>query len=461
MLEKVRQTIIKHHLFHKNSRIIVGFSGGIDSVCLLHILKNLREYKLRLWALYVNYGLRPEENKREEAFLEKLAMEWQVIPKIVRVDLRGQLQHKKQSLQIAARELRYQIFEEYCQEIGGDYIALGHHQNDQAETVFYRLLRGSGIDGLAGIPISRNQKVIRPLLEISRFQIEEYVKSNNLVWLEDSSNTKKIYNRNKIRHDLIPFIEANFNPKFQESLNRIALLAAEQKDFMKKQMDVYKEKDVFFNQGECRVGIAFFLQLHNYEQYYLLKEITAGLETTLSLENTALLDLRTRINSENYQFTSACLREKIKVFRENHTLIFLKKIKTKNQAKDSETYPLKVPGVTQITSIGCSIKVEAADLPIDWKNISEREAYLDLKEAVFPLKVRFWQKGDAFKPLGIQGVQKLQDFFVNQKISKRQRHKIPLVVDAQEQIIWVGGYRINDDFKISQNKKNIWHFVLN
>ena len=301
MIEKVTETIVKYQLLSKGERVIVGFSGGVDSLCLLHVLSNLVEFQFDLWALYINHSLRPSENILEERLLDEMGERFRIHTKMIRINLPERLQLKPQSLQLLARQERYRIFEEFRLAIGATKVALAHHRDDQAETVLYRLIRGTGLDGLAGIPVQRGGIFVRPLLYISRAEIMAYAIANNLSWIEDSSNQKLIYQRNRIRHQLIPEIETQFNPRFKDALTRLANLATEQRNFME-MISEEKTKDLLIKEPD-RIGFSLdtFLQLHPYLQYWIVKKVLTGFGTEFRLES-KLQRLLTKIQLEAYGF---------------------------------------------------------------------------------------------------------------------------------------------------------------
>lgn len=458
MLQKVRDTINRYHMLTKGDRVIVGFSCGIDSVCLLHVLHQLHEYELDLWALYINHSLRPSENIQEIEFLHQVGSDWGIKVKAVTLDLPERLREKPQSLQLLAREERYKIFISFQKEINASKIALGHQQDDQAETILYRIIRGTGIDGLAGIPIIRDNLIIRPLLEVSRAEIHAYALQHQLKWLEDSSNKKPVYVRNKLRLQLIPELKESYNSNLNSALIRLGQLAREQQELMEVLLKEKWGKLTLTQEGRIGIIVTEFLKLPNYLQYYLLKRLLHQAQPDREFESTVILRLRDKIQNENFHFKSIQLSKKL-IAHNLKGMIFFESIKKPLKA-NSEFFRLNAPGVTIIPELNLEVTIEKGSFAPDWKNIDQHEVYLDGVQAKPPFYIRFWRRGDAFHPLGAPGNQKLHDFFINQKVPREERNRIPLLITADDQIAWVSGYRPNELFKVRDDTTEVWHIIF-
>ncbi|MCL6590336.1 MAG: tRNA lysidine(34) synthetase TilS [Firmicutes bacterium] len=458
MLEKVRATIEKHQLLTGGERIIVGFSGGVDSVCLLHLLWGMTDYRLELWAVYINYGLRPAENLEEVKLLKRLGGEWGIKTKIHRVNLPERLKQKPQSLQLLAREERFRFFKAFQAEIQAAKIALAHHQDDQVETVLYRIIRGTGIDGLAGIPVEREGIFIRPLLEVSRAEILKYAQEHNLAWVEDSSNQKLIYRRNQIRHQLIPAIESSYNRQFKEALLRLAKLAREQRSLME-ELVALRRQEIYIPARNGKIGFKAqpYLETHSYLQYYLLKEILSQIAPDGQFETKRILKLRDQILDGVLQFKKVQIAKKIDVYQE-HGVIFFER-RPEPVKMNPVSYPVNFPGITDLPEIKVKLIIEPASAPTNWVHIKKNEIYVSPFQLQNPLKVRFWRPGDTFRPLGTRGSQKLHDFFINQKIPRFERNKVPLLVTEDDRIIWIIGFRLSDDFRVEAGNSKVWHII--
>lgn len=454
MIAKVKQTIAQYGLFEPGDIVIVGFSGGIDSVCLLHVLHSLTEYRLKLVALYVNHSLRPEENRAEIELLEEYGRRLEILTKQVTIDIPGRLQNKPQSLQLLARNERYRVFEEVRQEFSASKVALAHHRDDQAETIFYRVIRGTGLDGLAGIPVERDGIYVRPLMGVTRAEIREYVDANGLDWVEDSSNHKVLYQRNRLRLELIPQLERDYNPRFKEALCRLGDLAREHNQFISKFLRKSFSEARIWETGRVGLRLDLFLQADPYLQYHLLRDTLAELGIEYRMELRALQKLRSKITAENYQFKKTHICHRTLVYLEGGIIYFQRP--DADEIGSLQPIVVNAPGITRLTSVSMKLVIEDAPLPEDWGEVTPNEIYLDRDALRLPLKVRFWQPGDVFRPFGMAGSQKLHDFFINQKISRRLRGKIPLLLTSDDRIVWVVGYRMADDVKVTKLTRRIW-----
>lgn len=457
MIDKVLHTIDKYGLIQKGERIIVGFSAGVDSVCLLHLLSQLTQYRLELIALYVNHSLRPAENQQEVALLAKMGRWLGIATQEVRLDLPRRLAAKPQSLQLLAREERYRIFREVMAERGAAKVALAHHRDDQAETILYRIIRGTGLDGLAGIPVCREGVFIRPLREISRAEILQYMTRFKLDWVEDSSNKKDVYRRNRIRHQLLPRLETDFNPRVKEALVRLGELAEEQRDFMEQLIEEYRIKVLIIEERRVGVALDAFCKLHHYLQYNILKKALLQLDSKIHLETGALQRMIAKIVGENNRFKRIDIFKGIVAYFQNGAVYFEKE-RQETDALSVGPHSLHAPGISHLGPLGLKITIALSRPPAEWSTVAANEVFIRALD--LPPLIRFWQPGDAFKPLGMGGTQKLHDFFINAKVDRKLRRKIPLLATAEGQIVWVIGYRLSEEFKVTSNTKKVWRITV-
>lgn len=458
MLQKVRDTINRHQLLAKGDRVIVGFSCGIDSVCLLHVLHQLQEYELDLWALYINHSLRPSENVQEIKLLHQIGRDWGIKVKALTLDIPERLREKPQSLQLLAREERYKLFKSFQKEINASKIALGHQRDDQAETILYRIIRGTAIDGLAGIPIVRDNLIIRPLLEVTRAEIHEYALQHQLKWLEDSSNRKPVYVRNKLRLQLIPALKESYNPNLNSALIRLGQLAREQQELMEVLLKEKWGKLTLVQEGRIGIIIEEFLRLPNYLQFYLLKRVLHQVQPDREFESTVIIRVRDKVQNENFNFKPIQLSKKV-IAHNLKGIIFFEGVK-RTVTNNSGIFRVNAPGVTVIPELNLEVKIEKGHSAPDWEKIGNQELYLDGNLPELPFYIRFWRRGDVFHPLGAPGRQKLHDFFINQKIPREKRARTPILVTADGQIAWVSGYRPSELYKVSDGATEVWHITL-
>lgn len=233
-MDKVIKTIEKYNLIKNGDKIVVGVSGGPDSICLLHILNSLKDkYNIQLFVAHVNHLIR-ENAKIDEEYVKNICEKLDIPIYIEHIDVLNIAKKEKISTEEAGRDARYKFFDKVLQNTNSNKIAIAHNSNDKAETIIMNILRGSGISGLKGIEAQRDDKYIRPLIECSRTEIEEYCKENNLNPRHDESNDENIYNRNKIRNVVIPYIKNEFNNNIINTINRLSEVATEENEYINK-----------------------------------------------------------------------------------------------------------------------------------------------------------------------------------------------------------------------------------
>ena len=233
MLNKVINYIKENELIQQGDQILVALSGGPDSVCLLHILYKLKDkFNLNLGAIHINHMLRGEESDKDEEYIVKLCDELRIKHYVKRINIEYVAKDSNVSLEVAGRNERYKAFEEIRTKYGYNKIAVAHNANDQAETVLMRVMRGTGLEGLTGIKAKREDGIIRPILCLSRQEIEEYCEEKRLNPRIDASNYERIYSRNKVRLDILPYMKEHFNKDIIDTLNRMTILLQKDNEFI-------------------------------------------------------------------------------------------------------------------------------------------------------------------------------------------------------------------------------------
>lgn len=279
LLRKIRKTVADGSLISQGDHVLVALSGGPDSVALLRLLTLLGpEYGLRLTAAHLNHGLRGAEARREEAFVRNLCADRGVECLFKTVDLRALAKGRGMSLEEIGREERYRFLDEAAGRCGAGKIATGHHRDDQAETVLINLLRGSGPEGLKGIPPLRDGRIIRPLLQVERREILEFLAAEGLAYMMDSSNQSRLFLRNRIRHELIPELVRRYNPRIVAALSRTADIVRREDDFLRQVVrDLLGQWGVLPGAAEKRIPLATLLMLHEALQRRLIKAVLESL----------------------------------------------------------------------------------------------------------------------------------------------------------------------------------------
>lgn len=435
MQEKLEAFISENNLFCKNDRILIALSGGVDSVVLATLMKKCN-YSICL--AHCNFHLREEESNRDEAFVRSWAKENGVELFVKEFDTYGYMKENKISLEMAARDLRYQWFDLLLKEHNFSYLATAHHLDDSIETFFINLLRGTGIAGLHGIQ-AKNDKIVRPLLFATREEILSYAKENSISFVEDSTNSETKFTRNKIRHNLFPVLR-ELNPNFEFALKKdIEHLRDTEFVFRReiekvKQEIIEKEKDVF----KIRIEKLQELTPLNIYLYEILSEYGFN-ETNI---NDILLCLNENSGKQFFSKTHRLLKDR--------QYIFIDKIKDDsknnffliNQEQGSLIYPLRM-------------QMEVMR-DLKFVNISKSKniAMLDFDLLKFPLVLRKWRQGDSFVPFGMKKEKKLSDYFTANKYSLIDKEN-QWILCSEEKIIWIVGERIDDRFRISNKTKNI------
>ena len=413
----------------------VAVSGGIDSSVLCDLCAMA---KIPFFLVHCNFKLRAEESDRDEQFVRSLAKKYNVEILIKEFDTEKYSFEKKCSVQVAARELRYQWFTDLHQQDNNIYVLLAHHANDDIETLMMNFFRGTGLEGLTGMPsiISYNF-CLRPLLNNTRYQIETFAKEHNLEWVEDSSNQSSKYTRNFFRNELMPMLKRVY-PNVEENLldnisrfKKINTLYKIGVDKLKKEICENKAPDV----------IIPVHRLKAYQNTSLIYEILRE----YAFGEKQVDEINKLLNSESGKYIE---NEFYQIIRHRKNLIITPKFSDGGNAfvieKDAQT--------TRLGNISLKLQFYSFD---NFKlNKSENVAQVDATLISFPLLIRKWVRGDYFYPLGLRKKKKLSRFFIDQKLSLPDKEKI-WVIESGKRIIWVAGLRIDDRFKITGSTKEV------
>ena len=430
MIEKVRSYIKENQLLKPDDRVIVGLSGGMDSMTLIDVLLSLG---YNCMAVHCNFHLRGEESERDAAFVEQWCESAKVGLVSVDFDTYRYAAEHKISIEMAARELRYKWFEDIRKEHHADAIAVAHHRDDLAETVLLNLIRGTGIRGLSGIS-PKNNSIVRPLLGISRDEIEAYVDERKLPFIFDSSNSDDAFVRNFLRLNVIPLLE-KINPSVKNAIYRTAQHVGE----ARKIYDFYVEnqKKAIFTDNRIDID---------------------KLKTTLS-PATMLFEILSPFgfNASVIEDICQCL-DSIpgKVFYSNdYRLIKDRKDLILDKISD-ENFSQREYAIDKVSQeitdpIRLKISFLSGNITI---NKDARFLYADADKLSFPLTLRKWQPGDWFIPFGMKGRKKLSDFFTDRKFSLPDKENA-WVLTSDEDIVWVVGERSDDRFKITESTENV------
>ncbi len=413
------------------TKLLVAVSGGIDSVVLLDVLVHLG-YKCVV--AHCNFHLRGTESDEDMAFVAELAAHYQVPLQTINFDTTQIAQERKISIEMAARELRYDWFKELLKSEQCGAVAIAHHANDAVETFFVNLVRGTGIRGLLGIQAT-NEHIIRPLLHCKRSQIETYAREHGLNFRTDSTNSDTIYVRNKIRHQIIPPFQ-EINPSFTDTMRRNIEHLKDVSDIYTYFIDDLRTKLCQEEKGITRISISKLQALPAFGT--ILFELLQPYRFNSATVNDILQNLDGLSGKEFYSTT-----HRVVINRDTLEIEAITVIKNDIYTIDSDCRLLTNP---------IELTFERVDGIPEIKK-DKQCAYLDTDKVIFPLVLRHWQQGDSFVPFGMTQTKKVSDFFIDEKISRLMKDKLWMLT-SQNDIIWIVGQRIDNRFCVNSDTKS-------
>ncbi len=429
MFPKFKAHITNAMPFLKGKKLLLACSGGVDSVTLAHLCVAA---DLDIGLAHCNFNLRGEESDGDEEFVRQLASKLGVEVFVKKFETEQYVKIHRVSVQMAARELRYQWFSELLETKGFDYTLTAHHADDSLETFLINLSRGTGIEGLSGIP-EVNEQVVRPLLPFSQQEILDYAKSEKIAWREDSSNASTKYLRNKIRHQIVPVLK-ELHPTFiqnflntQNHLQQTNDLASNHINELKSQL--FEQRD-----GDIKISIAALEQLQPLDAYLygLFKDYGFT-------EWNDVKDLLSAMSGK--QVVSKTHR-----LLKDRDFLILSEIKNRMNG----TYLVHVDGTP--SELPIKLKLESVEtLEKQGRNV----VFLDKEKLNFPLVLRNWEKDDYFYPFGMQGKKKLSKFFKDEKLDVISKEKQWLLCSSDNEIVWVVGKRADERFKVEDSTRQI------
>lgn len=471
-LEAARTAINSYHLLPAQGCVVVGVSGGADSVCLLHILKQLcapdSDFPhVSLHVVHLDHRMRGEAGQADVQFVADLAAQWALACTIGHEDVPALAHQERRSLEDAARRARYRFLRQIAQAVGALSIAVAHHADDQIETLVMHWLRGSGMAGLSGMR-PREQDIIRPLLSVNRAAILDYCAYYELPFREDVSNQDRRFLRNRIRHELLPALE-QYNPHLRETLLRNAEVLAEEDRYIEAQLDACWP-DVIYHEEASRLegSVPAYRSLPLALRRRLVRRLglrISGGEVSLELRHCEAVDsLLFRLLGSG----KLHLPGKLYIKRVYDRFVFGLLEKQRNQSRpvlaltdQRSIVPLPIPGEARLPGSRWLVRTSVLDnqttFPPGYERGEARRGYLDLDAAqpYLPLSLRTRRPGDRFRTLGLKTEKKLQDVLVNAKIPQAERDQLPLVCGADDTILWVAGYQIADQVKLTPETRRV------
>jgi len=451
LIDKVMNTIEKYQMLAKGDKVIAGVSGGPDSMCLLHVLLGIREsLAIDIVAAHVNHSLRGEDADKDADYVEEFCRSNNIKFEFIKVDVHKISIERGTSEETAGRDIRYEFFERLRREYKADKIAIAHNLNDQAETVLMRIIRGTGLEGLAGIKPVRDSIYIRPLLFCSRAEIEEYCSLYKLNPRIDKTNFESIYVRNKIRLELIPYIERNFNKDIINVLNRLAQNSKVDSEYLEQEAEnkykmycTYKDYKVIISKEAFHEHEAIITRVIR----KAFDRVCGDLRNFERLHIYQVIDLQKNGTGKQAVFPNNAAAYN----NYGEISIYLRSLGSKEEESPPEGYRLQM-GENLLKALKLKVTLEKHPVKDMLNDDSLNIKYFDYGKVSGSIILRFRKSGDRFKPLGMTGTKKLKDIFIDLKVPQEERDKTPLICFGDE-IAWMVGYKMSNSFKIDKNTK--------
>ncbi|MDD2541353.1 MAG: tRNA lysidine(34) synthetase TilS [Desulfuromonadaceae bacterium] len=442
LVSRIDRTVCHQRLFGPGDTLVVAFSGGADSSALLDILSRLPGYNLNLIAAHLNHCLRGVESDADEDFCREVASRYKIPFEAQRIDIKGMATDLRLNLEDAGRRARIEFLDEINRKYQGAAVVLAHHADDQAETVLMRLLRGSGMTGLSGMTYRNARGYVRPLLEISRSEIEQYLQRCGLKWRDDASNNDTVYLRNRIRHQLLPLLE-EYNPAIRSCLATTASILGGDEVLIRDMTEQVYSELFRMEKGSCVCSIAQLGLLNPALQRRVLrrafKQLAESLEGVSQLHVGAIGDMIASARP-NSRLVLPCSVTAVREY-DRFALTY------------TDTDTVKNDGELQITEPGCYQLPQGGCLTVVLSDTTVFPphpdcACFDLDKTPLPWLVRTFRPGDRIIPFGMSGRKKVKDIYIDRKIPPSDRSRMPLLF-CGENLIWIAGVCTSELSRIS------------
>lgn len=452
IFEKVLSTINKYKLIEKGDKIVLGLSGGPDSVCLLHILNRLKDdLDIEVYAAHLNHQIRGIEAQKDALYISKLCEEMGVTFFLKSVNVPKYCKENGLSLEEGARKLRYEMFYEIKQKTKSNKIAIGHNLNDQAETVLMRMMRGTGLQGLKGIDYIRDEVIIRPILDIERSDIEAYCELYNLNPRIDQTNLQSIYTRNKIRLELLPYMKDNFNPNIIQSIVRMSNSLRIDNDYIEQESSVKFKEVSNLQDNTVEINLKNYINLHCAIKVRVLRNAVKHILGDIKLLDQKHIEDILDLEDSSKIGKMITLPRGVFVYRKKDSII----LTTKEIVNEEIDFCYNIPsdGFIKVKELGIIIesKKMTADRYRSMKADKTSKGF-DFNKIKGGIIVRSRRQGDKVKLA--TGSKKIKDLFIDLKIPREDRCRIPIITD-DEGIMCVGDYKISENYKVDSETKEV------
>jgi len=444
-IDRFENFILANKLIQKNDKLLVGFSGGADSTALLCALWHLKtKYHLSFLVAHINYNLRDEDSLRDEEFVKDFCFKRNISLVVKNVQI-------KKNSENHTRKIRFKYFNDLRKLYKINKIVLGHNKKDQAETMIFRLFRGAGYTGIKGIA-PKVGNVIHPLLPFSRNEIEEYLQSQNINWCEDISNQNNEFSRNRIRNELLPWVQKNLNGNVVEKLFQASQIFTETDEILET-LAMRRLQKIQKHKNHLAVEIHKLKKVRKVIRFYIYKHLFAKIVGDANgFYHSHFEEIEAILVANGSKKLK--ISKNVFVFKQYDELLFSDKDISQNQILEEEKIIERIRRRTVFEDYRVTMK-KLKIIPHK-RNIEEYKnvIYLDLDKIIFPIYLKHRQAGDSFFPRGMEHAKKLKKFFIDEKIPKFERSKILIFWDS-EKIIWVGGFRADNRVVATTETKNI------
>lgn len=462
IVPKVQQTIETYDLLQQNDTIVVAVSGGPDSTALLHVLHHIsQQWQWQLIVAHVNHQLRGAQADEEANWVQRLAASFGWPCEVGVYDIPRMMREEGLSVQVAARQKRYEFLQQVAAQYGATKIALGHHADDQAETVLMRFMRGSGASGLSGIPIQRqlsNVSIVRPLLHCYKDEILRYCQLYEIDYVLDESNESRQYTRNEVRLDILPYLQ-RWNRQLPQTLNQLASMMQADDTYMQQQAKEQYARLVTEQGASYCLSKQKFLALPLALQRRLVKLILNSLGLANDAHDFATIERirHTLLHAKSPSHAVHLSKEQAMVVQYDEVCFGPLQSRP---SWDSYAYTVDaVPSTVQISEAEATIDLQVKPIAQLPAMSGKAEVVFDLDAIAFPLTIRNRRPGDRLAVAGLNGSKKVKDIFIDDKIPPSLRHIIPLVVDAQGRLLWIPNVRYAHHAAITDRTERVLHMI--
>ncbi|WP_270089529.1 tRNA lysidine(34) synthetase TilS [Sphingobacterium sp. SYP-B4668] len=442
VLERFKAYVYQNNLFQIDDRVLLAVSGGKDSMLMA---KLFIDASIDIIIAHCNFSLRGEESDKDEALVATFAEQYAIPFFSKQFDTIGYAELHKISIQMAARDLRYDWFEKLRSEHACRCIAIAQHKNDHIETVLLNIVRGTGLAGLQGIQAKRGA-IIRPLLFLDAKEITRLIVELDVPYRDDQSNFSTKYARNKIRLDVVPRLE-EINPEFVKGLCQSVVHFSDAYTLLRQFVDPIREalfknrvvkNEIVIRKEELQPHLKNIPLLYAlFEPYHFQMNVLMDLVNSWSNENGRIFDSTTH---------------RILVDR---SALILRPIQSIQEEQNDITWIAE--GDTEICWNDMRFQALYSETPTI--SFNRNVACIDREKIIFPLQIRSWQEGDVFYPIGMRGKKKISDYFIQQKINLFDKARVPILIDGSGEVIWIANYRLDNRFKITDNTKKVLTLV--